>query len=338
MSDQDQYNPVISVIVPIYNTVPYLEECISSVLHQTYDSFELLLVDDGSEDGSREICQQVCKKDSRIRFIPVPEHKGISHTRNLGMEAASGSYLFFLDSDDCLHPQLLEQMLREALKTKADITRVEYATSREMDENAWKKYCSEPYHPEWIVSSGDAIWNQWCRARGRDSVRQTLYYRKSVGNLRFDETISIAEDALFNYEFMTVFPRKYSYSDTPGYYYRIRDNSITKQPPLERLLMWIGVKSNIRDQELSLGRTQYAIVLEQENVQRMRSWMYNQSGSKGEIEIVRKKLKEERHHPLFHCLPFDQRFKVFLSCYCLPINNLLVTIKHKAGKGQGKPR
>ncbi len=329
MPEYDKYKPVVSVIVPVYNTAPYLEDCISSVLQQTFDSFELILVDDNSTDNSQEICRQACKKDNRVHFIPCLEHNGISHARNQGIETALGRYLFFLDSDDCLHPQLLEQMLQEAIKTLADITRVEYVTSREMDESAWKDYCVRPYHPKWIVNSGEAVWDQWCQARGRDSVRQTLYDRESIGNIRFNETIRIAEDALFNYEFMTAGPRKYAYSDTPGYYYRVREDSIMRHMSLETLLMWTGVKFKIRDRALSQGHTRYAAVLEQENVPRMRSWMYNNSPNKTAVKIVQKKLKNELHHPLFHSLSLDLRFKVALACYCLPINNFFVTINQK---------
>ncbi len=329
MPEQDKPNPVINVIVPVYNTAPYLKGCISSVMRQTFDSFELILVDDNSTDNCQEICQQACKKDDRIRFIHCPEHKGISHARNQGIEAASGMYLFFMDSDDCLHPQLLEQMLQQAVQTHSDITRVEYVTSREMDKASWKKYCSKPYHPEWTVSSGEAVWDQWCKARGRDSVRQTLYNRDSVGNIRFNEAISIAEDALFNYEFMTAMPRKYSYSDTPGYYYRMRMNSITRHASLETLLIWTDVKFKIRDWELSAGRTKYAAVLERENVLRMSSWIYDNSPNMKAVEAVQKKLKEEIHHPLFHNLSLYQKFRVILASYCLPINNLLMTIGRK---------
>ncbi len=329
MPEHDNDNPVISVIVPIYNTAPYLEDCISSVLQQTFDSYELILVDDCSTDNSPEICRQACKKDNRVHFIPCPEHKGISHARNQGIETASGRYLFFLDSDDCLHPQLLEKMLQQAEKTQADITRVEYVTSSKMNKTAWKKYCARPYHPKWTVSSGEAVWDQWCQARGRDSVHQTLYCRKSIRNIRFDETINIAEDALFNYEFLTAASCIYAYSDTPGYYYRSRKESITRHTPLKQLITWTDVKFKIRDLALSQGHNQYAAVLEKENVLRMRTWLYKNSTNKAAVKIVQKKLREERHHPLFRRLSFNQKCKVFLACYCLPVNNLLVTVKLK---------
>ncbi len=202
-----------------------------------------------------------------------------------------------------------------------------------MNKSAWKKYSSKPYHPRWTVSSGEAVWNQWCKARGRDCVRQTLYYRESIGNIRFNETIRIAEDALFNYEFMTALPRKYSYSDTPGYYYRVRDDSFTRNTSLETLLIWTGVKFKIRDWELSAGHTRYATALEGENVIRMSSWIYDNSTNMEAVKTVQKKLKKESHHPLFRNLSLYQKFRVILACYCLPINNLLMTTGRKIKNG-----
>ena len=80
---------LISVIVPIYNSARYLRDCAASVLEQTYTYFELLLIDDGSEDNSREICKELCVQDERIRLV-CREHKGVSAARNAGIEEAQG--------------------------------------------------------------------------------------------------------------------------------------------------------------------------------------------------------------------------------------------------------
>lgn len=113
-------NDLISVIVPIYNSASYIRECAASVLGQTYPHFEMLLVDDGSEDNSRDICRELCAQESRLRLISR-RHKGVSAARNAGMEEAKGKYLFFLDSDDVIHPQLLEALLKVMKETKAAI-------------------------------------------------------------------------------------------------------------------------------------------------------------------------------------------------------------------------
>ncbi len=89
----------VSVIIPVYNVKAYLERCVNSVLHQTYKDLEIILVDDGSTDGSDELCDQIATKDQRIRVIHQ-ENQGLSGARNTGIHEARGEYLVFIDSDD----------------------------------------------------------------------------------------------------------------------------------------------------------------------------------------------------------------------------------------------
>ncbi len=109
--EDEMENQKISVIIPVYNTKEYLEDCVNSVLEQTWTKIEVILIDDGSKDGSKELCEELCRRDNRIRLFPQ-EHKGGSAARNAGIEAAEGEYLFFLDSDDMIHPQLLEALYK----------------------------------------------------------------------------------------------------------------------------------------------------------------------------------------------------------------------------------
>lgn len=92
---------MISVIVPVYNTEQYLEQCIDSILDSAFEDFELILIDDGSDDGSTEICRRYCEKDRRIKVI-VQEHAGVSAARNRGIEKCSGEWVVFVDSDDSI--------------------------------------------------------------------------------------------------------------------------------------------------------------------------------------------------------------------------------------------
>ena len=99
--------PQISIIVPIYNVEKYLNRCVDSILNQTFTNFECILVDDGSPDRCPQICDEYAKKDKRIRVIHKP-NGGLSDARNAGIEVAQGEYLSFIDSDDWIHPQMLE--------------------------------------------------------------------------------------------------------------------------------------------------------------------------------------------------------------------------------------
>ena len=104
---------MISIIVPIYNVEKYLEPCIESILASTYRDFELILVDDGSTDGSSEISKRYAKQDSRVKFIHK-DNGGVSSARNEGIKNSTGDYVMFIDGDDMIHPQMLE-VLYEAI-------------------------------------------------------------------------------------------------------------------------------------------------------------------------------------------------------------------------------
>lgn len=113
---------LVTVIVPVYNTKKYLEKCIRSIMEQTYENLEIILVDDGSTDGSEEICDKLAKEDKRITVIHK-ENAGLSDTRNKGIQASHGRFLSFVDCDDFICPQKTERMVALAEKYHADIVK-----------------------------------------------------------------------------------------------------------------------------------------------------------------------------------------------------------------------
>lgn len=110
----------VSVIIPVYNTAPYLKTCLNSILNQTLTNIEIICIDDGSTDQSLMILKYYAKIDSRIKIL-VQKNQGAGAARNYGMKVAHGRYLSFLDSDDFFHPNLLKKSVFLADKTKADI-------------------------------------------------------------------------------------------------------------------------------------------------------------------------------------------------------------------------
>lgn len=110
----------VSVIIPVYNVEKYLAECIDSVLNQTLNDFELILVNDGSRDNSENICKQYIKQDKRIKYIKQ-ENAGVSVARNNGIGHATGDFIFFMDSDDTISNNFLESAYTTAINTQADI-------------------------------------------------------------------------------------------------------------------------------------------------------------------------------------------------------------------------
>ena len=119
-------SPLISVIVPVYNTEKYLDQCIQSVLVQTYTNWELLLIDDGSTDSSGAICDKYAAEDNRIKVVHKP-NTGVSDSKNIALDMAKGEYIMFLDSDDywCIN-DCIAQLYAKSQELRADIVRGEY--------------------------------------------------------------------------------------------------------------------------------------------------------------------------------------------------------------------
>lgn len=115
--------PLISIIIPIYNIMDCLEKCVDSCINQTYKNIEILMVDDGSTDGTAELCDRLKEKDSRIRVFHK-ENGGSSSARNLGIEQARGEYLGFVDSDDFISPTMYEDLMNAILEYKVPIAQI----------------------------------------------------------------------------------------------------------------------------------------------------------------------------------------------------------------------
>lgn len=118
-------NQLISVIVPIYKVENYLKKCINSIVNQTYNNIEIILVDDGSPDNCGIICDEYAKKDKRVKVIHK-KNGGLSDARNYGIEASTGDYIIFVDSDDYISKNMCEILIKNALKYDADIISCNY--------------------------------------------------------------------------------------------------------------------------------------------------------------------------------------------------------------------
>ena len=126
--------PLVSVIMPAYNCERYIEIAIRSVMQQTHQRWELLIIDDGSSDSTCKIAQRMAGQDTRIRWIKNPENMGVAKTRNRGLDLAEGDYVAFLDSDDCWHPDKLSVQLQNMRQKGADLSCTSYAIVNEDGE------------------------------------------------------------------------------------------------------------------------------------------------------------------------------------------------------------
>ncbi len=124
--DNDHNTPLISVIMPCYHAAAYLAQAVASVQAQTVQDWELLLLDDGSQDNTAAIAQALADADARIRFLPAGQNLGVAKTRNRGLRLARGQWAAFLDSDDVWHPDKLKRQLELAERTGADLIYTAY--------------------------------------------------------------------------------------------------------------------------------------------------------------------------------------------------------------------
>ena len=125
MENTNVNNIAVSIIIPVYNAKPCFQKCIDSILNQTFRNFEVIIVDDGSTDGSDLICDEYAAKDNRIKVFHR-ENSGVSATRNFALENAVGEFVAFIDADDYIDDKYLEVLYNDALKYKADIVCCDY--------------------------------------------------------------------------------------------------------------------------------------------------------------------------------------------------------------------
>lgn len=208
-------NIEVSVIVPVYNVACYLEKCLNSILKQRNRNFELLLIDDGSQDGSGAICDKFAILDKRVRVIHK-ENGGVSSARNVGLVNAVGEWFAFVDSDDTVDQDYLtipQNMKDSDIIEKGYITTGETIISRhQVDKNETFDFEDrEIVYKRYFRKCQFALWNR-------------LYSRKIVNNVKFDERLRIGEDLIF---FLTMLHkvRKYSFCSVGCYEYSIREGS-----------------------------------------------------------------------------------------------------------------
>lgn len=142
--DMERKPPLVSVIMPAYNAEQFIEEAIDSVISQTVSDWELIVIDDGSKDRTRQIVSGYVKKDKRISLLVNEENMRVARTRNRGLDICCGEYVALLDSDDYYEPNMLQKMVARARETNADIVYCSYAL---VDEQG-KKVCNDFIVPE----------------------------------------------------------------------------------------------------------------------------------------------------------------------------------------------
>ncbi len=220
---ENESKSLISVIIPVYNVEKYLPACLESVLKQSYQELEILLVDDGSTDSSGSICEEYAAKDGRIKVIHQ-ENGGVSVARNTGIAACRGEYVGFVDSDDLIHERMFERLLDELQKNHADLSVCDLLRFKESSELKQKTekaeallYSQEQYLKKFFKIGSQTIeYYPWNKLYKRELLREDQYPK----GVRDGEDIFATLKAVLKAEKIAVFQEEL-------YFYRENPNSVT---------------------------------------------------------------------------------------------------------------
>lgn len=281
-------NLLISVIVPIYKVEEYLEECVQSILNQTYQNFELILVDDASPDNCGKMCDAYAEKDEKVKVIHK-ENGGLSSARNAGLEIAEGDYIVFIDSDDYIRDCYLEDMVTLAEQNDADLVACHFTKAEVLKE--WDDTDSQIiYHGEEIID------NRYTNDVVMTVAWNKLYHRKFF----FDYGLRYPHGKIHEDNFLTpqiLYRAKCMVITGKSlYFYRVRENSIVTSSFTEKRLDKLeSIEYNLRFYH-DIGKQQL-LYRELDGYIRNLMFFYGMMQNAGRekyrerAEIVRRKLK-----------------------------------------------
>lgn len=224
---------MISIVIPVYNVAEYLIECVQSVLNQTYTNFEILLIDDGSTDSSKELCDELTYKDPRIKAFHK-KNGGLSSARNYGIDKATGEYIIFLDSDDYwIENNILSLFIKKLQTENLDVVRAEYVyvdekSNRLFTPNQWEGHLNLK---EQVLSSYEMMKYV---INGKFFSWLFMFRKNAIENLRFDEHRRFQEDIDFAIKTFSKNLRC-GYLPVQFYAYRQREHSIMSTPRVSNL-------------------------------------------------------------------------------------------------------
>ena len=246
LKNQPSALPLISIIIPVYNAAKFLDQTITSCLKQDYPHLEIILINDGSTDDSKIICEKyqktsVATTSSSILFFDRP-HQGVSTTRNFGLDHFSGEYFCFLDADDLLAENFISTLY--ALAKENDLNYItsgyqrfvgNFPTSEPQNPASAKSSKEKPRKPKSTKSSRESLriydksdfYKQLLDLNSGYNFCHMKIMSKSLRHIRFDESLSVAEDALYNFKILNEL-NSFGATPAPLYLYRVHQNSTVR--------------------------------------------------------------------------------------------------------------
>lgn len=331
-------SPLISIIVPIYNSEAYLHRCVDSILSQSYENIEVLLLDNKSTDNSKEICHEYANLDKRVKtyFVDVP---GVSATRNEGINRAQGSYICFVDSDDVIGEDLLLIYVNSLNSSDNSLDLIQASYSYLYQDGNVKEIRKVEAQ---VLSNKAQIMKAFLLEDIFSSVCGKLFNKDMIGDLRFDESFNIGEDTLFTYSYCKK-AKTVKIIDYPGYFYFQSPDSVMGSSLNDKHFQPLGIyraiieenKDNIELYKLALRRK---IIFSYEIINRILKYQNkeknkvqtnmpdgNEFATNSTTYLI--KLKEYRKEIVGHKLdiffssiyPLRYRLSTFLLWICPPL-------------------
>lgn len=223
-------NPLISVIVPVYNVEKYLPKCIESIINSTYSNLEILLVDDGSTDQSAQICSSYAKIDNRIKIV-TKENGGLSSARNSGLDRAEGKYICFVDADDFIHPEMIKVLYKQLTDGTTDFVYCQYT---KVYDNESVQYSNMPQSYTVEEKDRDMAFQTLLAEEVEIKLAWNKLYRAELfKNLRYKEGYLHEDEFLIHHLLEKI--KKIKKVNVSLYYYLQRQNSIMGTLSLRRV-------------------------------------------------------------------------------------------------------
>lgn len=306
---------MVSIVVPVYNAEKYLEDCLISLVDQTYENIEIILVDDGSVDDSGRICDCWAEKDDRI-IVYHKKNEGVSATRNFGIQRARGKFLMFVDADDMLVLNAVEYMVKEMIKNNSELVVCKYQSQD------YKKNIRESNLRIELLLKEDYLREMMIPEKNIAAfVYNRLYLTQIImeKNIRFNQNVQVCEDTLFNYEYMK-FIKNVVFINNALYFYRINVGStmFKKEMNPAKLTANIVFDKMLDDTDsleekkiIAVGCIAYNVIL------LMQMYKYKWK-NKNDYMIVKKHLKIYPMEFMKSIIKF--KYKIgYLVLLCLPI-------------------
>lgn len=324
--------PTISVIVPVYNVEKYLEECVESVLSQTFTDYELLLIDDGSTDSSGDLCDQIAKRDTRVRVF----HKsngGLSSARNKGMDEAEGDWIVFLDSDDkWADKDGLGRLYDYATRNNLDALRFEYQSMNDdMTVRLPQKVTDKQMCCNKVLSNFELV--KYGIAGEWFSVL-FLLRREFVDVQRYNTNLSFLEDMDFYCRLFATHECRCGYVADAFYLYRKREGSLSSSPRVDQLKCSFGMcdvfwnqSRQLEDKKMQQLYVHYSVMMYYWTLQTVASDVYYRD----RVRII-EELNLEQVHKNTKTRMQRGTIKPIYWPFVVPTPNIGVVLLHLKGK------